>query len=113
MEAHDKLTPLERDFIGDLAQDAHRLSEIFVFARLHHPDAPPVELRRIASQLVSTWITRGWLQVVAEGESEPHVSVGDVPQVLQDLPFDGPESKDQLVWLWLTEKARRDVDWLR
>jgi len=49
------LTPLEADFLGDLAQDDYDLWELFQFVRLHHPEAGDGGLAP-SRELLSSWL---------------------------------------------------------
>jgi len=55
------LTPLEADFLGDLAQDDYDLWELFQFVRLHHPEDADGGLAR-GRELLATWLAKGWIE---------------------------------------------------
>ena len=110
-----ELTPLESDLLGDLAQDDHRLFEVFQFVRHHHGE-DETSVRSIGRQLLETWIERGWLSLA------PHDSIGrradsasDIGQLLtfvdgaETLKGDFPGAD---TGLRLTDQARADVEWL-
>jgi len=55
------LTPLESDFLGDLAQDDYDLWELFEFVRLHHPEDADRGLAR-GRELLAGWLSKGWIE---------------------------------------------------
>ena len=55
------LTPLEADFLGDLAQDDYDLWELFQFVRLHYPEDEDRGLAR-GRDLLATWLGKGWIE---------------------------------------------------
>ena len=55
------LTPLELDFLGDLAQDDYDLWELFEFIRLHHPEDADRGLKR-GRTLLASWLAKGWIE---------------------------------------------------
>ena len=55
------LTPLESDFLGDLAQDDYDLWEFFEFVRLHHPEDADRGLAR-GRELLAGWLSKGWIE---------------------------------------------------
>jgi hypothetical protein len=55
------LTPLEIDFLGDLAADDYDLWELFEFVRLHHPEDADRGLAR-GRKLLASWLAMGWIE---------------------------------------------------
>lgn len=108
------LTQLERDLIGDMAQDDHCLFEIFQFVRLHHGD-DLATVRAVGRDLLASWVARGWLETVSgppfEDDTSP-VTITDVLGLVDraeilDAGFVGADT-----WLRLTDQAYVDVEWL-
>lgn len=109
------LTPLEVDFLGDLAQDDHALREVFEFVRLHHGDEP-TEVRRVGRELLASWYARGWLQVVNKPPDWPGYQAASIHEVLRlvdEAESLGVEFRGADTWLGLTDQAFRDVEWLQ
>jgi hypothetical protein len=55
--------PLEADFFGDLAQDTHRLWEVFEFVRLHHPELTDQQVFERGREYIARWIQSGWIRI--------------------------------------------------
>jgi len=110
-----ELTPLETDFLGDLAQDDHQLFEVFQFVRHHHGHEAS-RVRAIGRALLASWIARGWLTVVsADHGAVPPSAATDIAHIIElvdraatlDGEFPGSDT-----WLRLTEQASADVEWI-
>jgi hypothetical protein len=109
------LTPLEEDFLGDLAQDDHALREVFAFVRRHHGDESTA-VRRIGRELLASWHVRDWLRVVNKPPDWPGYQAASIAEVLQLIDAAeslGVEFRGADTWLGLTEQAFRDVEWLQ
>jgi hypothetical protein len=109
------LTPLEEDFLGDLAQDHHALREVFEFVRLHHGDEPTA-VRRIGCELLASWYARNWLRVVNKPPDWPGyqaASIAEVLQLVDEAESVSVEFRGAGTWLGLTDQAFRDVEWLQ
>jgi hypothetical protein len=108
------LTPLEEDFLGDMAQDDHALREVFAFVRLHHGD-DPATIRRVGRELVASWYERGWLRVVDKPPDWPAYqaqSIAEVLRLIDEAESLGGEFRGAETWLRLTDQAFQDVEWL-
>lgn len=105
-----KLSTLEADFIGDLAQDSHGLWEVFEFVRLHHPALNEGEVYEYGCTLVRSWASRGWL-TFRRGDG----SVLLEPEALQVLfsRATAMVASDDAPWLTLSPRAFDAVPWLR
>lgn len=108
-----ELSPLESNFIGDLAQDSHGLWEVFEFVRLHHPDSSEQEAFSRGRELIASWLTRGWLRIAADPKPPGGISEGVLLQVIDRLGSKAMVASDELPWIDLSEKAFHDVSWLR
>lgn len=111
MSSH--LTPLESDFIGDLAQDDHALYEVFHFVRLHHPDADDREVLRRGRELVAAWLQRGWLAVLADGSTTPVEATESLLLTIDRNGIAGTYGYADAPRLVLAPAAFRDVEWIR
>lgn len=107
-----QLSPLEADFLGDLAQDDHALYEVFHFVRHHHPTADDTEVLRRGRELVSTWLGRGWLVVVAEDLAEPATATEVLLALIDQHGTAGTYHFDGAPRLALGPAAYRDVEWI-
>ena len=105
-----QLSPLERDFLGDMAQDDHGLWEVFEFVRSHHPKASEVEVESLGRALIQSWSERGWLEVV-DSAGHPTAAL-PLPALLDQLGHASLTADNDSPWLKLSEKAFRDVDWI-
>ncbi len=107
------LTALERDLLGDVAQDAHGLWEVFAFVRLHHRGLSEPELLQVGRDLLATWIARGWLALGAVEEGSP--AIERIEELVPLVDRLGPRAMDTfegVPWLELGAKAYQDVPWL-
>jgi hypothetical protein len=108
-----RLSSLEHDLLGDLAEDTHGVWEVFEFVRCHNPNAPDTEVFSLGRELIESWINRGWIVLAAN-----HLYPTSVSKMSEPLPaldrlgsqatryFDGAPSID------IAPKAYNDVDWL-
>jgi hypothetical protein len=105
-----QLSPLEADFLGDLAQDDHALYEVFHFVRHHYPDATDAEVLRRGRELVATWLQRGWLAVRAGDAAEPAAATGALLTLIDEHGVAGTYHFDGAPRLVPTPAAYRDVE---
>jgi len=109
------LTALERDLLGDMAEDHHSAREIVGFVRLHHGDDPST-VRRTLRWLLATWYERGWLAVADRPPDYSGSQAADIPELVMlldraDLLTPGWEGAE--TWLRLTDRAHFDQPWRR
>jgi hypothetical protein len=107
-----QLSPLEADFLGDLAQDDHALYEVFHFVRYHYPDASDPEVLRRGRELVATWLKRGWLTVLVRDAAEPVAATGALLALIDEHGIAGTYYFDGAPRLVLSPAAYRDVEWI-
>jgi hypothetical protein len=104
-----KLSRLEEDLVGDLAQDDHGLWEVFQFVRLHSPSLTDEEVFQAGRDLIASWSERGWLEVVdASGVGAASSLVGLVDQLGQKAL----EASEAAPLLRLSKVGRSAIDWL-
>ena len=108
-----ELTPLETDLLGDIAQDDRALYEVFHFVRLHHPDADDYDVLRRGRELVATWLCRGWLAVLADGNSTPVPATDALLSIIDQQGIAGTYGYDGAPRLVPGPGAYRDVEWIR
>ena len=108
-----KLTELEEDLLGDLAQDDHAVYEVFHFVRAHHPAAEDAEVLRVGRNLVAQWLQRGWLALSEHDGLKPPGGAGDLLNIIDRKGIEGTYEFANAPWLALAPKAREDVEWLR
>jgi hypothetical protein len=108
-----KLSQLEEDFLGDLAQSSHELWELYAFVRHHHASVPESDVQRLGHELLSAWIGRGWLKA-ARSRRDASTLTGE--QLFAEISRLGPAAADPkkgTIVLDLTDRAAQDVDWLK
>ncbi len=108
-----ELSDLEKDLLGDLADDDHSLHEVFGFVRLHYPKADDSEVLTIGRILIASWIERGWLALAGSGPM--YVGVTEVQDLIALVDRVGTDVTRFFVgspWIRLSPKARSDVEWL-
>ena len=107
-----ELTPLESDFLGDLAQDDHALFEVFFFVRAHHRDADDAEVLRPGRELVATWLQRGWLAVLLADGLPPRPATGELLAIIDRHGVPGTYGGYDAPRLVPGPGAYRDVEWI-
>ena len=110
------LTPLESDILGDMASDSHNVGELVGFIRSDNPHFTDSDIFRDLINLLSTWIDRGWLSVVAKPSyGQPMASVAELIPYLEHhgVAAVAVESDIKLPEVDLTKQAFLDVEWLR
>lgn len=107
-----QLSPLEADFLGDLAQDDHALYEVFHFVRHHYPMADDREVLRRGRELVATWLERGWLAIIPEAAAEPVPATDGLLVLIDEHGSAGTYYFDGAPRLVLGPAAYRDVEWV-
>jgi hypothetical protein len=108
-----QLSKLEEDVLGDLAEDAYELWEIFTFVRCHHPGLQKAEVIHRGRELIEAWMDRGWLQASRSRDDDEKLSRSEVFAIFDSL---GPQVVDPLratILLNLTDRAAHDVEWIR
>jgi hypothetical protein len=108
-----ELSTLESDLIGDLSKDSHGLWEVFEFVKLHHPSGSDQEVFNRGRELLASWLARGWLRIAANPKPPGGISESALLQVIDRLGSKAMLASDELPWIDLSEKAFRDVSWLR
>jgi hypothetical protein len=106
------LSALERDLLGDLAQDSHELWEIYAFVRSSHPNLENDAIVRRGNELIASWVSREWLKAFRSRSSSDVLSGGELLAEIDGL---GPQASDPAkgkIVLQLTDRASRDVKWL-
>ena len=107
------LSKLEKDVLGDLAQDSHELWEIYEFVRYAHPDKQEDEVISDGRKLLGAWIGRGWLKA-RRSRTDGNVLSGDeLLAVVDRLGPQAADPKEGIILLELTDQATKDVDWLQ
>jgi hypothetical protein len=106
-----KLSKLEEDFVGDLAQDNHGVWEAFEFARFHYPGAVKSEVWTIGRDLLNSWISRGWLEV-RSGVGDP-LPTSALTRLLDEGPGRAMQPLRDSLWLVPASRAFEDITWLR
>jgi hypothetical protein len=105
------LTQLEADLLSHMAKVGRQVSDLLRFVELYSDRAADVTAPSALQTLLDLWAARGWL---ATGElfqaDAPGVLVANWRVVRPGLLTVGPASDDVIVWL--TDAARRDVEWL-
>src|SRR5215469_15398252 len=105
-----KLSHLEEDLIGDLAQDDHEFWEVFGFVRRHHPNADNSEVLRLGRDLIESWNSREWIEVI--GDQGVVLSGPALAGVLKRMTSAEPSSPEGGFKLILKKKAYAEVPWL-
>jgi hypothetical protein len=108
-----KLTPLEEDLLGDLAQDDHALYEVFHFVRHHYPEANDQEVLQRGRELIVAWLQRGWLALLHESSAEPAIATDALLSVIDAQGVGGTYYFDGAPRLVPGPAAYRDVEWMR
>jgi hypothetical protein len=105
------LTQLEADLLMHLAKDGRQVRDLLRFVELHSDRAAEVAAASALQTLVDLWAARGWLATGEPIHAEaPPVLVANWRVVPPGGVTVGPASGN--VILWLTDAARRDVEWL-
>ena len=108
------LDPLEADFWSDMGADDHGLWELFEFVRLHYPHADDGEVLRRGRLLLSTWLSRGWLELARSSAKSGAVdSIDGVLPLIDRLETSSTRFFVGAPWIRLTLKATADVPWLK
>ncbi|HWG32751.1 MAG TPA: hypothetical protein VN650_01190 [Gemmatimonadaceae bacterium] len=110
------LTELESDILGDMAWDSHGVGEIVGLIRSANPLYADAEIYRDLLELLTSWIDRGWLSVVAQPAHElPVASIADLLPYLErhGISAVSLDSAVPLPEIDLTRQAFVDVEWLR
>ena len=109
-----ELSLLEKDLLGDLAQDDHQLYEVFEFVRLHHPELSEDGVLSTGRALVAAWVQHGWLALAGDGAmwGAAH-SVADLVPIIDRLGPAATRYFEGSPWLSLAPRAYADIEWLK
>ncbi len=106
------LSTLEKDFLGDLAQDSHELWEVYEFVRHAQPDQQEDEVIGAGRKLLGMWLDRGWLKAVRSRTNSNVLSGDEFLAIVDKLGLQAADPKKGTILLQLTDQATKDVDWL-
>jgi hypothetical protein len=105
------LTQLEADLLVHLAKDGRQVSDLLRFVELHSDRTADVTAASALQTVLDLWAARDWLGTGEPIQAEaPVVLVANWRVVQPGAVTVGPASGN--VVLWLTDEARRDVEWL-
>ena len=104
------LADIERDFLGDLAEDTHGIWEVFEYVRGRAEGLTDVEIFDIGRKLIATWAGKGWIRISDKPLYRSQIRTLDDAMIrLDELGvmstryFDGAPSID------LTESATKEI----
>src|SRR5438046_1027610 len=106
------LSKLEKDVLGDLAQDSHELWEVYSFVRHAHRDQQEDEVIGAGRKLLGMWTDRGWLRAVRSRTNSNVLSGDELLAIVDKLGPQAADPKKGTILLELTDQATKDVDWL-
>ena len=106
-----KLSSLEEDLAGDLAQDDHGLWELFQVVRLHSPSLADAQVLERGRDLIATWSVRGWLEAV-DSSGKP-VQVSSLVTLVDQLGPQALQPSPTSPWIRLSKAAHDAIPWLR
>jgi hypothetical protein len=104
------LSQIEEELLADLSRHAHGLWEIFEFVSLHAPVFSDGEVLEAGRDVLASWSTRGWLEVIA-ASGQPLAGI-DIVAMIDALGDTALVPSPAVPRFGLSAKAYKDVDWL-
>jgi hypothetical protein len=104
-----QLSKLEKDFLGDLAQDSHELWELYTFIRLHYPEFPEDKIIRYGRELLTEWVGRGWLKISQSRGNNDVLSGDELLAMVDNLGEQADDPRKGTILLDLTDRAAGDL----
>ena len=103
-----QLSKLESDLLAEFAGDDQCLFEVFAHVRLHTGDDPRA-IRTTGRDLLASWISRGWLEVVPafEGDDDPDAArdISEILPIVDRAKDPAGEYRGASTFLRLTRRA--------
>jgi hypothetical protein len=99
-----KLSRLEEEVVGDLAQADHALWEVFGFVRFHSLGLNETEVFQTGRDLIASWSDRGWLESV--DSSGAPAGVPSLVALVDQLGRQALEPFASAPWLRLSKVGR-------
>lgn len=107
-----KLSTLEADLIGDMAQDDYDLWEIYQFVRHHYPKSSEEDVIAKGRNLLAEWSHRGWIEAYQNDVEKTPIRGEALLRLVDELGRQAGSPADRSLRVSLTGRAYEDVDWL-